>query len=32
MRRKYSMLMKDNTKQRFSLRKLSIGMCSAVLG
>ncbi|WP_257796602.1 YSIRK-type signal peptide-containing protein [Lactobacillus johnsonii] len=24
--------MKDNTKQRFSLRKLSIGMCSAVLG
>lgn len=32
MLEKYSMLRKDNTKQRFSLRKLSIGMCSVVLG
>ena len=32
MQKKYGMLTRDDTKQRFSLRKLSIGMCSVVLG
>lgn len=32
MQKKYGMVMKENSKARFSLRKLSIGMCSVFLG
>ena len=32
MRRKNKTLFKDNTKERFSLRKLNIGVCSVILG
>ena len=32
MRRKNKTLFKDNTKERFSLRKLNIGVCAVILG